>query len=248
MFNQFFKKKEIKTDVELQIPEHIAIIMDGNGRWAKKRKLPRNLGHKAGVEKVKTITKACSKHGVKYLTLYAFSTENWTRPEEEVNGLMDLLVYFLKNELDEMHKNNVCIQTIGDISKLPEKPLKTMLNAIETTKDNTGIYLTIALNYGGRDEIKRCMQSIGTQLNEGTISIDDIDDDLISKSLDTANIPDPDLMIRTSGEVRLSNYMLWQLAYTEFYFCDVYWPDFDEAELVKAIEVYSSRQRRFGSV
>lgn len=249
MFKAFFKKKNtIESLEDLNIPNHIAIIMDGNGRWAKKRNMPRNVGHKAGVEKVKTISKACSKFGVKYLTLYAFSTENWNRPDQEVNGLMDLLVFFLKNELTEMHENNVRIMTIGDISRLPEKPRQTMENAIKTTENNDGLYLIIALNYGSRTEIKEAIKHIAQDVKDDKIKVDAIDDSLIESYLYTKNIPDPDLMIRTSGELRLSNYLLWQLAYSEFYFTDVYWPDFGEEALFEAIKVYSSRQRRFGGV
>ncbi|MBN2797016.1 MAG: isoprenyl transferase, partial [Clostridia bacterium] len=239
MFKRRIKKSN-DIDIEnLVIPNHIAIIMDGNGRWAKKRNMPRNLGHKAGVEKVKSITKACSKLGVKYLTLYAFSTENWKRSEVEVNGLMDLLVFFLKNELKEMHENNVCISTIGDLSRLPEKPRMTMLDAVEKTKNNNGIYLTIALNYGSRDEITRGFTSIAEKIKSGELEVDDIDEALISQHLDTNFMPDPDLLIRTSGEIRLSNYLLWQLAYTEFYFCDTFWPDFDEKALIESIQAYT---------
>lgn len=247
MFKNLFKKSEaLEAKEDLKIPNHIAIIMDGNGRWASARKLPRNLGHKAGVEKVKTITKACSELGVKYLTLYAFSTENWKRSESEVAALMDLLVFFLKKELDEMHRNNVRICTIGDLSRLPEKPRQTMLDAIKKTEENDGIYLSIALNYGGRDEIKRSIKKIAQDVVDQKLEIDSIDNIVIASYLDTAYMPDPDLMIRTSGEIRLSNYLLWQLAYSEFYFCDTYWPDFDKKALLEAIEVYSNRQRRYG--
>lgn len=246
MLKRFFGKKEIVKPEGLKIPKHIAIIMDGNGRWAKQKKMPRNMGHKAGVEKVKTITKACSDLGVKYLTLYAFSTENWSRSEDEVKGLMDLLVYFLNRELEEMHQNNVRICTIGDLSRLPEKPRQTVENAIEKTKTNDGIYLTIALNYGSRDEITRAVKAIAEDVATGSLRVEDISMSTIDMHLDTAGMPDPDLMIRTSGEIRLSNYLLWQLAYTEFYFTDVFWPDFDESALITAIEVYSHRKRRFG--
>jgi len=247
MIKSFFKDKT-KEDLPLNVPEHIAIIMDGNGRWAKKRNMPRNMGHKAGGENVKTITKACDKLGVKYLTLYAFSTENWKRPEEEVSGLMDLLVFFLKNELKELHENHVRIRTIGDISHLPKKTKQVLDDSIEVTKNNTGLNLVLALNYGSRNEITLAIKEIGTKIKDGSLAIDDINEDLISKHLDTSDMPDPDLMIRTSGELRLSNYMLWQLAYSEFYFTDVYWPDFGEEALMEAIEVYSNRQRRFGAV
>lgn len=246
MIKSFFKSKNI--DETLNIPNHIAIIMDGNGRWAKRRGMPRNMGHKAGGDNVKTITKACSKLGVKYLTLYAFSTENWKRPEEEVSGLMDLLVFFLKNELNELHENNVRVRAIGDISKLPTKTRKVLEDSIEKTKNNDDLHLILALNYGSRNEITLAVKSIVDKVDKGLMSPDEIDEDLISNHLDTKGIPDPDLLVRTSGELRLSNYLLWQLAYTEFYFTDDYWPDFGEEALIKAIEVYSSRQRRFGSV
>ncbi|MCH4888756.1 isoprenyl transferase [Acidaminobacter sp. JC074] len=247
MIKSFFKDKTKEEDV-LNVPEHIAIIMDGNGRWAKKRNMPRNMGHKAGGENVKTITKACDKLGVKYLTLYAFSTENWKRPEEEVSGLMDLLVFFLKSELKELHENHVRIRTIGDISHLPKKTKQVLDDSIEVTKNNTGLNLVLALNYGSRNEITLAVKAIGSKLKDGSLDLDDINEDLIAEHLDTADMPDPDLMIRTSGELRLSNYMLWQLAYSEFYFTDVYWPDFGEEALMEAVKVYSNRQRRFGAV
>ena len=247
MIKSFFKDKTDQAD-SLKVPEHIAIIMDGNGRWAKKRNMPRNLGHKAGGENVKTITKACDKIGVKYLTLYAFSTENWKRPEEEVSGLMDLLVFFLKNELNELHSNHVRIRTIGDISHLPVKTRKVLEDSIEVTKNNEGLNLVLALNYGSRNEITLAVKEISKKISEGELSVNDISEELIANHLDTSDMPDPDLMIRTSGELRLSNYMLWQLAYSEFYFTDVFWPDFGEEALMKAVEVYSNRQRRFGAV
>lgn len=251
MLKELFRKKKnsnVKLDYPINIPEHIAIIMDGNGRWAKKRNLPRNMGHKAGVEKIKTISKECTKIGVKYLTLYAFSTENWNRPEQEVSGLMDLIVFFLRNELGEMHENNFKIIMLGDISRLPDKPREEMLNAIKKTENNDGLHLIIALNYGSRDEIIQATKAISQKVLNGEIDIDMIDENIFSNHLYTKGIPDPDLMIRTSGEIRLSNYLLWQLAYSEFYFCDTFWPDFDEIELHKAIDVYSSRQRRFGKI
>jgi len=247
MIKSFFKDKTNQSN-SLKVPEHIAIIMDGNGRWAKKKNMPRNLGHKARGENVKTITKACDKLGVKFLTLYAFSTENWKRPEEEVSGLMDLLVFFLKNELNELHSNHVRIRTIGDISHLPAKTRKVLEDSIEVTKNNEGLNLVLALNYGSRNEITLAVKKIGKKISEGELLVDDISEELIANHLDTADMPDPDLMIRTSGELRLSNYMLWQLAYSEFYFTDVFWPDFDEEALMKAVEVYSNRQRRFGAV
>lgn len=247
MIKSFFKNNNSEEET-LNIPEHIAIIMDGNGRWAKKRNMPRNLGHKSGGENVKTITKACSSIGVKYLTLYAFSTENWARPKEEVGALMDLLVFFLKNELKELHKNNVRIRAIGDLSALPDKQRNVLMDAIEKTKENTGLSLILALNYGSRLEITQAVKNIAQSVADGSLSVDAIDEACISDHLYTHDIPDPDLMIRTSGEIRLSNYLLWQLAYTEFYFTDAYWPDFDKEALMTAIRVYSSRNRRFGGV
>jgi len=245
MIKSFFKNK---SNEAMNIPEHIAIIMDGNGRWAKKKGMPRNMGHKAGGDNVKTITKACSKYGVKYLTLYAFSTENWKRPETEVSGLMDLLVFFLKSELKELHENNVRIRAIGDISRLPDKTRKVLLDSIEQTKDNDDLHLILALNYGSRNEITNAVKVLCEKVKSGELEPFEINEEMISSHLDTGDIPDPDLMIRTSGEIRLSNYMLWQLAYTEFYFVDTYWPDFGEEALLDAIQVYSNRQRRFGSV
>lgn len=248
MIKNIFAKKDFVEIEDNKIPNHIAVIMDGNGRWAKARKLPRNLGHKAGVERVKSISKECARIGVNYLTLYAFSTENWNRPQSEVMGLMDLLVFFLKNELAEMNENNFRIIMLGDISKLPNKARSEMLNAIETTKNNDGLKLIIALNYGSRDEIINAVKSVAKEVVANNISVDDINEEIFSDFLYTKDIPDPDLMIRTSGEIRLSNYLLWQLAYTEFYFCDTYWPDFDEVELNKAIVEYTTRQRRFGKI
>ena len=250
MLTKIFNKKsdDLNSPLDINIPKHIAIIMDGNGRWAKKRNLPRNLGHSAGVKTIKKVIQQCQTVGVEYLTIYAFSTENWNRPKAEVATLMDLLVVFLKKELNEMHEKNCKITTIGDISILPEKSKAEMLNAIKVTENNTGLHLSIALNYGSRAEIISATKEIASKVLSKELSIEDINEELFSNHLDTKDIPDPDLLIRTSGELRLSNYLLWQLAYTEFYFCDVYWPDFDEAELNKAIKVYSNRNRRFGKV
>lgn len=248
MIKSLFKKNKDVVDESLKIPEHIAIIMDGNGRWAKQRNLPRNMGHKSGGENVKTITKASSNLGVKYLTLYAFSTENWNRPEQEVSGLMDLLVFFLKNELEELHENHVRVRAIGDISKLPDKTRKVLEDSIEKTKNNSGLHLILALNYGSRNEITNAVKHIIKDVQDQKITLENVDESCISAYLDTADIPDPDLMVRTSGELRLSNYLLWQMAYTEFYFTDVYWPDYNEEELMKSIEAYSNRKRRFGKL
>ena len=236
-------------DINLdKVPAHIAIIMDGNGRWAKSRFMPRTYGHKVGVETIRKVVKECSRLGVKYLTLYAFSTENWKRPKDEVSALMGLLVKYLRNELEELHKNNVKILTIGDISKLPQVCIEELDFAKEKTKDNRGLVMSLALNYGGRNDLVNAVKNISQEVVDGKISVDDIGDDLISSHLSTKESPDPDLVVRTSGEQRLSNFLLWELAYSEFYFADVHWPDFDEKELQKAIFAYQSRDRRFGGI
>lgn len=236
-------------DINLdKVPAHIAIIMDGNGRWAKSRFMPRTYGHKVGVETIRKVVKECSRLGVKYLTLYAFSTENWKRPKDEVSALMGLLVKYLRNELEELHKNNVKILTIGDISKLPQACIEELDHAKEKTKDNRGLVMSLALNYGGRNDLVNAVKNISQEVLGGKISIEDIGDDLISSHLSTNESPDPDLVIRTSGEQRLSNFLLWELAYSEFYFADIHWPDFDEKELQKAIFAYQSRDRRFGGI
>jgi undecaprenyl diphosphate synthase len=250
----FFNKKSSRDDDLInkidksKIPQHIAIIMDGNGRWAKQRNLPRTMGHKAGVETIREIVKACSNLGVKYLTLYAFSTENWKRPSEEVNALMKLLVEYLRKEVYELNKNNVIVNFIGDISMLPQICQEELYNANNLTKNNTGLMLNLALNYGGRDEIRRAVVKIASLVSEGSISLEDISEDLISKNLFTSNMPDPELMIRPSGEFRVSNFLLWQMAYTEFWFSNVYWPDFKPSHLYQAILDYQKRDRRFGAV
>ncbi|WP_314048981.1 isoprenyl transferase [Peptostreptococcus stomatis] len=236
-------------DINLdKVPAHIAIIMDGNGRWAKSRFMPRTYGHKVGVETIRKVVKECSRLGIKYLTLYAFSTENWKRPKDEVSALMGLLVKYLRNELEELHKNNVKILTIGDISKLPQACIEELDHAKEKTKDNTGLVMSLALNYGGRNDLVNAVKNISQEVVDGKISVDDIGDDLISSHLSTKESPDPDLVVRTSGEQRLSNFLLWELAYSEFYFADIHWPDFDEKELQKAIFAYQSRDRRFGGI
>ncbi|WP_449024892.1 isoprenyl transferase [Peptostreptococcus stomatis] len=236
-------------DINLdKVPAHIAIIMDGNGRWAKSRFMPRTYGHKVGVETIRKVVKECSRLGVKYLTLYAFSTENWKRPKDEVSALMGLLVKYLRNELEELHKNNVKILTIGDISKLPQACIEELDHAKEKTKDNRGLVMSLALNYGGRNDLVNAVKKISQEVVDGKISVDDIGDDLISSHLSTKESPDPDLVVRTSGEQRLSNFLLWELAYSEFYFTDIHWPDFDEKELQKAIFAYQSRDRRFGGI
>lgn len=236
-------------DISLdKVPSHIAIIMDGNGRWAKSRFMPRTYGHKAGVETIRKVVKECSRLGVKYLTLYAFSTENWKRPKDEVSALMGLLVKYLRSELKELHRNNVKILTIGDISKLPDACIEELDRAKKETKDNTGLVMSLALNYGGRNDLVNAVRNISQEVLDGKISPDDIVDDTIASHLSTNESPDPDLVVRTSGEQRLSNFLLWELAYSEFYFTDIHWPDFDEKELQKAIYAYQSRDRRFGGV
>ena len=232
--------EDVKKIVEECELKHIAIIMDGNRRWAKERNLPSMVGHKKGVEALKATMRACDDFGIKYLTVYAFSTENWNRKPEEVNFLMDLLAQTLKNELKEMDENNVVISFIGDTTKLSDKLQEILANAVETTKNNTGVNLQIAFNYGSRDELVHAVQNI---VNEG---IKDITEDTISKHLYTKNIPDPDLLIRTGGEMRVSNYLLWQIAYSEFIVIPEFWPEFNRDKLAECVQEYKRRNRRFG--
>lgn len=234
--------------VPKNLPAHVAIIMDGNGRWARKRLLPRSAGHRAGVEALRNIIRMSSHIGVNYLTLYAFSTENWKRPKDEVNVLMKLLVEFLYNEIDELNKENVRITFMGDIERFPRECVKAIKHALERTKDNTGLVVCIALNYGSRLEIKNAIKKIAEQYKEDEISLDDITDELISSYLDSSHMPDPDLIIRTSGEQRLSNFMLFQASYSEFYFTDVHWPDFGNKAYADALNEFANRKRRFGDV
>ena len=233
---------------ERKVPRHVAIILDGNGRWAKKRMLPRNAGHAAGSENVEKICAAAWDMGIEYVTMYAFSTENWSRPKEEVDALMKLLHSYLKDCLKTSKKNNMQVRVIGDISKLDKDLQERIIELERVSAENTGLHFQVALNYGSRDEIKRSIISIANEVKEGSLLPEDITEDIISSHLDTSGIPDPDLMIRTSGEQRLSNYLLWQLAYAEFYFTDVLWPDFSKKDLQKAVEFYQSRDRRFGGV
>lgn len=227
-----------------RIPQHIAIIMDGNGRWATERGKERSYGHQAGVESVRRITSECTRLGVKYLTLYTFSTENWNRPADEVAALMGLVLTALEDEL--FMKNDVRFQVIGDIDRLPEVVQKKLQETIDHTADNKAMTMVIALSYSSRWEITKAVKEISTLVAEGKAKADDINEEFISKHLVTSFMPDPDLLIRTGGELRISNYLLWQIAYSELYFCDTYWPDFAEADLHKAIASYQSRQRRFG--
>lgn len=251
MLNIFKKKKIINLDNKIDvnnIPKHIAIIMDGNGRWAKERNLPRAFGHKAGVEAVREIVKECSRIGVKYLTLYGFSTENWKRPKEEINELMKLLVEYLKKEFDELDRNNVFINNIGDINALPEDCQRELRNAYVKTRNNKGLVLNLAFNYGGRNEIIRAAKRLAEDVKNGKIESSDITEDLFSDYLYTAHMPDPDLIIRPSGEQRLSNFLIWQAAYSEFWYSDIKWPDFKKEDLLQAIIDYQNRDRRFGNV
>lgn len=232
----------------MNVPKHIAIILDGNGRWAKKKGMPRNYGHAQGSKNVERICEDAYKLGVKYLTVYAFSTENWKRPQDEVDALMNLLRNYMKTCLKTAEKNRMKVRVLGDKTALDEDIRTRIAELEEATKNNDGLNFQIALNYGSRDEMIRAMKKMCTDCKEGKIELEQIDENLFETYLDTYDIPDPDLMIRTSGEQRLSNYLLWQLAYSEFYFTDVLWPDFTKEELIKAIEYYNGRDRRFGGV
>ena len=251
MFN-FFKKNRLEEKIEEKklekIPTHVAIIMDGNGRWAKKRNMPRVKGHYEGMQTVKKITKYASKLGIKYLTLYAFSTENWARPKEEVSYLMDLPEKMFTSFMPELMENNVKVEVIGVVEKLPENTRKAVEDAIEQTKNNTGLKLVFALNYGSKDEIVTAVKRIAQGAANNEYKVEEIDEQLISDNLFTKSTPDPDLLIRTSGEQRISNFLLWQIAYSEFIFTKVAWPDFVEEELYKALLEYQSRDRRFGGL
>ncbi|CAN7303378.1 MULTISPECIES: isoprenyl transferase [Neorhizobium] len=230
------------------IPQHVAIIMDGNGRWANKRGLPRTVGHSKGVEAVRETVRAAGDAGVKYLTLFAFSSENWSRPETEVRDLLGLLRRFIRQDLAELHRENVRIRVIGEREKLRSDILPLLLEAEETTRFNTALTLVIAFNYGARDEIARAVAMLARDVEAGVLKASEIDADKISAKLDTAGIPDPDLIIRTSGEERLSNFLLWQAAYSELVFLPDYWPDFDRKLFLDALKIYASRDRRFGGL
>lgn len=232
----------------MNVPQHVAIILDGNGRWAKAKGMPRNYGHAQGSKNVERICEEAWRMGIKYLTVYAFSTENWNRPKSEVDALMTLLRNYMKTCLKTAKKNDMKIRVIGDIAPLDDDIKKRILELEEASKDNGGLNFTIALNYGSRDEIVRAVRKVAQDCVDGKVDPEDIDEKLYSSYLDTWDIPDPDLLIRTSGEQRLSNYLLWQLAYSEFYFTDVPWPDFTKEELIRAIEQYNNRDRRFGGI
>ena len=237
-----------KLDDNKNIPQHVAIILDGNGRWAKSKGMPRTYGHTMGAKNVEVICKAAYDLGISYLTMYAFSTENWNRPKEEVSALMKLLNSYLKNCIKTADKNNMRVRVLGDISRLDDSMQKQILDLEEASKRNDGLNFQIALNYGSRDEMVRAMRKMVSDYDAGKIGVLDISEETFEHYLDTKDIPDPDLLIRTSGEQRLSNFLLWQLAYSEFYFTDVPWPDFSPEELKKAVESYGNRERRYGGL
>ena len=232
----------------MNVPQHVAIILDGNGRWAKSKGMPRNYGHAQGSKNVERICEEAWRLGIKYLTVYAFSTENWNRPQDEVDALMNLLRRYMKTCLTTASKNDMKVRVIGDITRLDEDIRSRILELEEATKNNGGLNFQIAINYGSRDEMIRAMKKMCQDMENGTRQVSELNEDLFASYLDTAGIPDPDLLIRTSGEQRLSNYLLWQLAYSEFYFTDVPWPDFGKEELEKAVEAYNKRDRRFGGL
>lgn len=241
------EKENISDVVKKTGLQHIAIIMDGNRRWAKSHGLPTAVGHKKGVEALKAAVQACHKFGVKYLTVYAFSTENWNRPKDEVDYLMELFAITIKNEFEELHENNVILNFIGDLSKLSKKLQKIFANAIEKTKNNTGVNLQIAINYGSRNELVNAVKNISKKVLNKEITSDEITEAIISQELYTNDIPDPDLLIRTGGEMRISNYLLWQIAYAELLIIPEFWPEFDENTLSDAILEFNNRQRRYGA-
>lgn len=230
----------------MDMPKHVAIILDGNGRWARAKGMPRNYGHVQGAKTVETICEEAYRMGIQYLTVYAFSTENWNRPQDEVSALMGLLRNYMKTCLKTAAKNNMCVRIIGEKERLDDDIRTRMEELEQATKDNTGLHFQIAINYGGRDEICRAVRRIAQQLKEGQLEAADVTEDVFGGFLDTRGIPDPDLLIRTCNEQRISNFLLWQLAYTELYFTDVAWPDFSKEELVKAVEAYNHRDRRYG--
>jgi len=238
----------VTTPDATKIPRHVAIIMDGNGRWAKQRGLPRLEGHRAGAESVRAIVRACGELGIGYLTLYAFSSENWRRPKAEVTALMHLLEFYLQREVADLDKNNVRLAAIGRIHELPESAQRQLQKGIETLKKNTGLTLVLALSYGGRAEIVDAVRSIARDVKAGVLDVANINEDVISQRLYTRDIPDPDLLIRTSGEMRVSNFLLWQISYAEIHVTETLWPDFRKPQLLAALDDYSKRQRRFGRV
>ena len=243
-----FKGRELALEEGIILPKHIGIIMDGNGRWAKKRGLPRKVGHREGAKVFRTITRYCSEVGIKYLTVYAFSTENWKRPEDEVGALMGLFKSYLKEALEDFKDDDIVVRFIGEKSGFSQELQELMDENVEIAKDRKGMVLNIAMNYGSRDEIVRAVRKIGEEVKSGTLSPEDIDEKAVSDRLYTAGQPDPDLIIRPSGEYRISNFMLWQAAYTEFVIMNKLWPDFKKSDLDEAIRIYSQRNRRYGGV
>ncbi len=235
-------------DDKLQIPRHVAIILDGNGRWAKAKGMPRNYGHVQGAKAVEDICEVAYNMGIQYLTVYAFSTENWNRPKDEVDALMTLLRNYMKTCISRASKNNMCVRVIGDKTGLADDIRESIDNLEKATADNTGLHFTIAINYGGRDEVRRACISLANRVKAGELEANSITEQMISDSLDTGGYPDPDLLIRTCNEQRISNFLLWQLAYTEFYFTPIAWPDFNKAELEKAVEAYNHRDRKYGGL
>lgn len=249
LWKQNKEKIDSKDQVALdRLPRHIAIIMDGNGRWAQKRALPRSMGHRAGVEALRKVVKSCSRLGIEVLTVYAFSTENWRRPKDEVGVLMTLLTEYLKKELEELHRNKVVIRAIGGLKDLPQEAQRELEKSMKRTCNNSGLILNLALNYGGRYEIIDAVKRLSTDVLSGRQRVENIDEARFSEALFTHGLPDPDLLIRTSGEMRLSNFLLWQLAYTEIVVVDEFWPDFGEEILLEAIKTYQKRDRRFGGI
>ncbi|MDD3393061.1 MAG: isoprenyl transferase [Clostridia bacterium] len=243
----FFQKKNVALTIDRsRLPKHIAIIMDGNGRWAAKRALPRKAGHKAGAEALERLITDAKEIGIEHITVYAFSTENWKRSDEEVSAIMDLLRHYLKNSFQRLLKDNVKLQVIGDIARLDADIQQQIRESEEESKEKDGMTVHIALNYGGRDELCRSIQKIAEHVANGRLSPEGITEETVEAFLDTAGVPDPELLIRTSGEERISNFLLWQIAYSEFYFTDVLWPDFGKYDLEKAIYYYQNRERRFG--
>ena len=240
-------EKTINGEV-LNIPEHVAVIMDGNGRWAKKRLMPRTYGHSAGAKAIEAACENCDEIGIKYLTVYAFSTENWKRSVEEVSTIMNIFRKYLVDSIERTKRNNMGVRSIGEREGLPEDIVKKIEDLEKATAGNTGLQFTVAINYGGRDELVRAAKNIARDYKNGIITEADITEDLMSRYLDTREITDPDLLIRTSGELRTSNFLPWQIAYSEFYFTDCMWPDFDMNELVKAVRYYTGRDRRYGGV
>lgn len=232
----------------MEIPKHVAIILDGNGRWAKSKGLPRNAGHVQGARVVEDMCEITYNMGIQYFTVYAFSTENWSRPKDEVDALMKLLRNYMVNAKKRANKNNMCVRVIGDKTGLDWDLQESIRDLEESTKDNTGLHFQIAINYGGRDEITRAVRRLSADVAEGKLEADSVTEETLNSYLDTAGLPDPDLLIRTCGEQRISNFLLWQLAYTEFYFCDKAWPDFNKKELERAIESYNTRNRKFGGL